>query len=96
MNIPLIPEDKANHVIWGAGIALVALTAARFFEIPLGDFRPKDFALMCACVLGFVKEVADFGMNKRLAAHGLTPTHGVEANDWLATCAGGFMIWAAA
>ena len=77
--MPQLPADKANHAIYGAIIFLLALAILR---------RPDAaYGLVVAAAVG--KEVLDWLSNQRAIRAGLTPTHGVEWIDALATCAGG-------
>ena len=77
--MPLLPQDKANHAIYGALIFLLAFAILR---------RPDAaYGLVVAAAAG--KEALDWLSNQRAIRAGLTPTHGVEWFDALATCAGG-------
>ena len=81
MNIPLIPQDKANHFAYGAAIAAVVSIIAG-----------PVVGLSMACVFGALKELVDYISNKRAVRHGLPPSHGVEKADALWTAAGGLVI----
>lgn len=77
--IPSLPQDKANHAIYGALIFLAALAILR---------RPDAaYGLVVLAAVG--KEALDKLSNMRAVKAGLLPTHGVEFLDALATCAGG-------
>ena len=77
--MPSLPQDKANHAIYGALIFLLALAILR---------RPDAaYGLVVLAAVG--KEALDWLSNQRAIKAGLTPTHGVEWFDALATCAGG-------
>ena len=77
--IPSLPQDKANHAIYGSLIFLLALAILR---------RPDAaYGLVVFAAVG--KEALDKLSNMRAVKAGLTPTHGVEWFDALATCAGG-------
>jgi hypothetical protein len=77
--MPQLPADKANHAVYGALICLLALAILR---------RPDAaYALVVLAAVG--KEALDWLSNRRAVKAGLTPTHGVEWLDALATCAGG-------
>ena len=77
--MPSLPQDKANHAVYGSLIFLAALAILR---------RPDAaYGLVVAAAVG--KEVLDWLSNRRAIKAGLTPTHGVEWLDALATCAGG-------
>ena len=59
------------------------------FLLALAILRRPDaaYGLVVAAAVG--KEVLDWLSNQRAIRAGLTPTHGVEWFDALATCAGG-------
>ena len=77
--MPQLPADKANHAIYGALIFLLAFVILR---------RPDAaYGLVVLAAVG--KEALDKLSNMRAVKAGLTPTHGVEWFDALATCAGG-------
>ena len=77
--IPSLPADKANHFFYGALIFLAALAI----------FRRSDVAYSLVVLAAVGKEAIDKLSNQRAVRAGLTPTHGVEWFDALATCAGG-------
>ena len=77
--MPQLPADKANHAIYGALIFLAALAI----------FRRPDAAYGLVVLAAVGKEALDKLSNMRAVKAGLTPTHGVEFLDALATCAGG-------
>jgi hypothetical protein len=77
--MPQLPQDKANHAVYGALIFLLALAITRRMDVAYG--------LVVLAAVG--KEVLDWLSNQRAIRAGLTPTHGVEWLDALATCAGG-------
>jgi hypothetical protein len=77
--IPSLPQDKANHAVYGALIFLLALAILRRPDVAYG--------LVVLAAVG--KEALDKLSNMRAVKAGLTPTHGVEWFDALATCAGG-------
>ena len=77
--MPSLPQDKANHAVYGALIFLAALAILR---------RPDAaYGLVVLAAVG--KEALDKLSNMRAVKAGLLPTHGVEFLDALATCAGG-------
>lgn len=57
MNIAslMLSHDKANHVVWGYGIACVAALLAPSFGIP-----PTSAAQVAAFAAGLAKEVYDW------------------------------------
>jgi hypothetical protein len=73
--MPSLPQDKANHVIYGALIFLIGFAITRRMDVSYG--------LVVAAAVG--KEALDWLSNQRSEK----PTHGVEWFDALATCAGG-------
>jgi len=84
MALPSLPQDKANHVVYGAGIAVVAGYVAYVLHLPVAGV-----GLGAAVVFGALKEALDYYQNLQLTKAGQSPTHGVEFNDFLATSAGG-------
>jgi len=78
---PLIPQDKANHIAYGAAIACAATLL----------HNPMHAAALVVAV-AFAKEAADWLLNRRAIAAGLPPPHGVELLDALATMAGGALV----
>lgn len=90
MHLPLLPIDKANHVVYGALIftvvgGLVATLGCADVAQPAGALG----ALVVACI----KELVDSALNRRAASAGLAPPHGVEAADIVATVAGALLCW---
>ena len=77
--MPSLPQDKANHAIYGALIFLIGFAITRRLDVA--------YALVVAAAVG--KEALDKLSNMRAVKAGLMPTHGVEFLDALATCAGG-------
>ena len=59
MNLPLIPQDKANHAVYGAVIAAVV----SLLNIPL--------ALTAVAMVGVGKEVLDWWQNRHGEHHGV-------------------------
>lgn len=82
MNLPSLPQDKANHVIYGAVIALLAYGLSRKFY-PQGAIY---VALIASSGLGILKEVSDWWQNRKGG------NHGIEFFDALATCMGGLIV----
>lgn len=76
----IIPQDKANHFIYGNAIAIVAVVATTFLAPEFRQFA----GIAASTVAGVLKELADAAMNKWRGA-----SHGVELMDALATAAGG-------
>jgi hypothetical protein len=60
VNLPLIPQDKANHAVYGAAIACVV-------SIFFGPY----WALLAVCAVAVLKEVSDWWQNKHGGSHGV-------------------------
>lgn len=84
----LIPQDKANHFIYGALISFIALALMRHFHVL---FAPI-WTVVVAGAVGVLKEASDYMLAKRNVAAGNPPGHDVDANDILATLLGGVLI----
>lgn len=86
MSLPVIPADKANHIVYGAALFAVGYT----FSVLAGH---ASHALQAGAALTLVfavgKEAADWWRNRQARAAGLLPPHGVEPLDAVATCVGG-------
>jgi hypothetical protein len=96
MNLPSLPQDKANHAIYGALLALVVAFALRTANIDLHGFQPRDVGLASAAVAACAKEGVDALQNYRATGNWKSGPHGVELFDAGATMAGGAAIWLAA
>lgn len=85
----LIPQDKANHFIYGN---LIALLAAGI----LANFGYNQYsrltAVAAAGILGIGKEILDRYLNRKAVKNGLAEPHGVDINDYFATQFGGFNV----
>lgn len=84
MALPSLPQDKANHLAYGAVIFSAALLAAH-------HLMPSHQVLIAGLVVLFMavgKEANDAWINYRTAG---LPPHGVELLDAVATCAGGLL-----
>lgn len=80
--LPQLPQDKANHLLYGA----LAFNLA----YPLTD---AFAALAIVAALAVAKELSDWALNRRAQAAGLPAPHGVEVLDALATLAGGVLCF---
>lgn len=76
MNLPLLPQDKANHAVYGAVIACV-----------ISIFFGPWWALIAIAAVAVLKEVSDWWQNSRNGG-----SHGVEFLDAAATIAGGVLV----
>lgn len=93
MNLPQLPADKANHALYGVLIFIVAAWLCTALGQP---HHARQAGLAAAVLFGCTKEAVDWRLNRRAAAAGLPPPHGVEAGDVLATTAGALLCWLAA
>lgn len=91
MDLPLLPQDKANHACYGAVIFLLAVFVAQQLDLA----SPTIIALVFVACVGALKELADYLLNRRAIAAGLPPPHGVEFLDFAATTLGGFVCFLA-
>ncbi len=87
MNLPIIPQDKANHFVYGSAIAIAAGAVAEYMGLPI-----VICSVGAAALFGAAKEALDWYRNRKAKAAGATPTHGVEVADFLATVAGGVSV----
>jgi hypothetical protein len=85
MALPMLAQDKANHVIYGFVIAVVAAVGAVALKLP----QPKLIGVVVAILFGAGKEAFDYLMNRRAVAAGQLATRGVDKFDFIATGAGG-------
>lgn len=92
MQLISLPQDKANHVIYGALVALAALVMFHLFSV---EHAPALALAVCATV-GIAKEVVDYISNTLNLRAGRPAHHGVEFLDAVATVAGGVLIFLAA
>lgn len=86
MNLPVLPEDKANHALYGAVIALIAYGIVHKTYPQAAIWA----SLLAASTAGVLKEVSDWWQNRK-GGH-----HGIEFWDAAATIAGGLIVVATA
>jgi len=99
MKLPVIPEDKANHMVYGAVIAGIGstvsmLTILLFFNTvwqPWQHSISATLGILCSIFAGSAKEFLDNRNNIKNIALGLPPVHGVETLDIVATVQGGII-----
>lgn len=90
MNLPVIPQDKANHFVYGAAIAVVVGAVVGYAGY---NSRLVIAVSIGASVLfGAAKEAADWYRNRKAQAAGAVKMHGVEFADFLVTAAGGVAV----
>lgn len=86
--LPIIPQDKANHAIYGALIFCVIFILSHL-SIPHYEMCVASAAVVVAAI---AKELRDLWSNIQSKRLNLTPTHGVEVMDAVATIAGGVVV----
>lgn len=84
---PNLPEDKANHFVWGSIIYAVSLMLTK------GNHNDS---MLTVCVCAGAKEAVDWVLNFLAIRRGTTPPYHVEGLDAVATVAGGAVQWVAA
>lgn len=60
MNLPQLPQDKANHALYGAAIACV-----------ISIFFGPWWALVAVAVVAVLKELSDWWQNRKGGSHGV-------------------------
>ena len=90
MNLPIIPQDKANHYVYGSVIAIFAGAAAE--QIGLSVLLVILCSIGAAALFGAAKELIDLYKNRKAQAAGAPKVHGVEIADFLVTVAGGLSV----
>ena len=88
MSLPMLPQDKANHVVYGAVTALVVILACWL----VGNPHWLLASLIAVVIVAIGKEAVDRLRNAKAEEAGLPPKHGVEWMDVVATLAGGLMV----
>jgi len=87
--LPNLPQDKANHAIWGAILAFGVYVIASVLNIAFA----AELGLFTAVGAAIAKEVTDKLTNINAIKLGLPAPHGVEVYDAVATIAGGLIIY---
>lgn len=90
---PLIPQDKANHIVYGGLIAVVALFIALLVEALLvhRGLLPVSLPQRCTLVALMVNIV--FAVWKEWIYDKARPTeHSVDPWDFVATVLGGLLV----
>lgn len=81
----LIPQDKANHFIYGLVVGLTALVLCRALGYPhIAVFTCP----LCSAMIGLMKEVCDRQVNKKAER----VVNNVEVWDAVSTTLGGVVI----
>ena len=85
MNLPQLPQDKANHLAYGALTFCLVFLVAHFLF-------PSDqigFAALVTVLSSIGKEVHDAWVNWKATGNPMKGPHGVELLDAVATISGG-------
>lgn len=82
MNLPLLPLDKANHVIYGAIASLCMILAFTFVNIPYAAFA----GVIAGIGVGILKEALDYFSNRASGFNKLQ--HSVDKLDIVYTIVG--------
>lgn len=85
--LPMLPQDKANHLVYGAAFAVIGTYCAH----QVGVHQPL-IPVILAALLGIAKELADWIMNQQAVSASLPPPHSVEFLDFAATACGGVLV----
>lgn len=88
MNLPVIPGDKANHVVYGAVIGAAFTLAAT----PYLGSQTWAWSMVAVCAAAVLKEARDLYANYQARKAGRVPPHSVEALDAVATAVGGLLV----
>lgn len=94
----LIPQDKANHEVYGARLAagagiIVAVALLSFkAQLVVAIGASSAAAFVIAAAAGKVKEMMDDRANKKAVAAGEAPPHEVSRQDSVATMKGGLSV----
>lgn len=86
--MPIIPQDKANHALYGA-LVFVATFFVAHLLLPVYAIA---LALGATVVVGIAKELLDMWSNYKAKQNNILPKHGVELWDAIATIAGGVVV----
>lgn len=87
LTLPSLPADKANHAIYGAIAAAVAVPVGAYFGLP------REISALAGSIgAGLLKEAIDLAMNLIATKQGQPAPHTVDAWDLVATAAGGLPV----
>lgn len=93
MKLPIIPADKANHLIYGALIFVLVVVAVNL--TPWAIWAPHA-GVAGALLVGAAKEARDAWANRQAAKWRLPLPHSVSVADVGATVLGAVGCWLAA
>lgn len=84
-----IPQDIANHFIYGNFAGLLAAGMCSSLGFPQYS---RLTAVVVSGIVGLGKEGFDWLQNRKAVKAGLAKPHGVQLHDYFATQIGGFNI----
>lgn len=87
MNLPSLPQDKANHLFYGAVTFCLVLLIAHF----LFPANQIGFAGLITVLSAVGKEAHDAWVNWKTTGDPMKGPHGVELLDAVATISGGVL-----
>ena len=90
MNFHLVPQDKANHQVYGARTSAVTSAIALSFGSPI--WLAVLIAVASAFLLGWIGEEVQKRTNAQARAVGEVEPHSIEAGDIWATGYGGLAV----
>jgi hypothetical protein len=92
MNLPQLPEDKANHYVYGSlidvGLFFVIFSLTKNLQLA------NHLAFALTALIACLKEGLDAWENRRATGDYFYGPRGVEFNDALATAMGAVPRWA--
>jgi hypothetical protein len=87
MPLPSLPADKANHAVYGAIAAAVAVPVGAYFGFP------REISALAGSIgVGILKELADLASNWLAARAGQPAPNTVDLWDFVATAAGALPV----
>lgn len=93
MRIPLIAQDKANHVVYGAAVALAAVLVACMAAAALVYLGvPHGITYLRAAIAAQVLSTGVGAWKEWVHDAARRTTNTVSARDFWATCAGGLVV----
>lgn len=89
MKLPLLPQDKANHVVYGMVICFIV---AMLLTLIIPKFQASLVGFLVTAMIGGGKEYLDYRANQKARSAGQIETHGADLVDFIATIAGGLVV----
>lgn len=85
----LIPRDKANHMVYGAAVAMVTSWAV----VWMGHADvAREAGMIASMIAGVIKEGSDAEANYQATGDWRRGQHSVDALDFAATAFGGLLV----